>query len=161
MFKVKTLGFVVLFAVNLGCTPESLEGFESNANNSTNNATNGATNNTTGGGTFTPEFVEITGILTTNCSQAACHGSFSSNKFSVPTDQNATPSEMQAALQNVDATSGKPLIVASNPDGSEMWIRMTLETTDPLYMPSTKIVLSQPEYDAIQAWIAAGAIYTQ
>jgi hypothetical protein len=153
MLKVKILVFLVLLTVGSGCTPESLEGFDETANNSTNN--------TTTGGTFTPQFVEIAGILTTNCTQAACHGSFSSNAFTVPTDQNATPSEVRAALQNVNATSGKPLILASNPDGSEMWIRMTLETSDALYMPSTKVVLSQAEYDAIQTWIVAGAVYTQ
>jgi hypothetical protein len=161
MLKVKILVFLVLLTVGSGCTPESLEGFDETANNSTNNAMNNATNNTTTGGTFTPQFVEIAGILTTNCTQAACHGSFSSNAFTVPTDQNATPSEVRAALQNVNATSGKPLILASNPDGSEMWIRMTLETSDALYMPSTKVVLSQAEYDAIQTWIVAGAVYTQ
>jgi len=161
MLKVKTLVFLALLTVGFGFTPESLEGFDEPQNNSTNNATNGATNNTTGGGTFTPEFVEVTGILTTNCTQAACHGSFASNAFTVPADQNATPSEMRAALQNVNATSGKPLFLASNPDGSEMWIRMTLETSDALYMPSTKVVLSPAEYAAIQAWIVAGAIYAQ
>lgn len=158
MVKALCLGMVA--AVCLGCTPESLEGFEQPANNGSNNETNNGTNNTNGG-TFTPQFVEVTNILTTNCTQAACHGSFAANAFVVPTDQNATPAEMRDALQGKNATSGTPLVVAANPDGSEMWIRMTLPTTDPQYMPSTKTVLQQAEYDAISGWITAGAIYTQ
>jgi hypothetical protein len=38
---------------------------------------------------------------------------------------------------------------------------MTLPTTDAGYMPSTKLVLSQADYDAISGWITAGAVYTQ
>ncbi|MEZ4458932.1 MAG: hypothetical protein R3E66_04245 [bacterium] len=161
MRKAYGLGVLMLLLAP-ACTPESLEGFEptNNGNNTTNNATNNTTNNTTGG-TFTPEFVNVTGILTTNCTQAACHGSFASNAFVVPTDQNATPAEMQTALVGKTGVSGAPLIAASNPDGSEIWIRMTLDTTDPKFMPSTKVVLQQAEYDAIENWIAAGAVYTQ
>lgn len=157
---VKALCLSVFAMWVCACAPEALEDDGDN-NVVSNNTTNNSTNNMTNGGSFTPAFIEVTGILTTNCTQAACHGSFASNAFVVPTDQNATPAEMQAALQNKNATSGTPLIAASNPDGSELWIRMTLETTDPAYMPSTKIVLQQAEYDAIQNWIAGGAVYTQ
>lgn len=156
---VRAICLGVFTVLIMGCTPESLEGFDPAENNAANNTNNGSNN--TNAGTFTPQFVQVTNILATNCTQSFCHGSNAANAFVVPTDQNATPAEMRDALQGKNATSGNPLVAASNPDGSELWIRMTLPTTDAGYMPSTKLVLSQADYDAISGWITAGAVYTQ
>lgn len=148
--------------VSVGCAPETLEGFEPMPTTNNTNTNNTSTNNMTTGGTFTPEFVNVTSILTDNCTQAACHGQFASNGFVVPTDQNATPSEMRQALEGKRAnTSGDLLINPSNPDTSDIWHRMSLPTTDNLYMPSTKVVIDGASMTLIQTWIQNGAIYTQ
>jgi hypothetical protein len=149
-------------SVSLGCAPETLEGFEppEPTNNSTSNNT--STNNSTSGGTFTTEFVNVTSILTDNCTQAACHGQFAANGFVVPTDQNATPEEMRQALEGKRANmSGELLINPGNPDTSDIWARMSLPTTDNLYMPSTKAVIDGASMTLLQTWIQNGAVYTQ
>lgn len=154
----KAYGIALLSAVALSCTPDPLDVSKETGTNTDNSTSNNQTIPTTG--TFTAEFVEVTGILTTHCTQPACHGELAANAFNVPTSENATPAEMQTALSGITATSGLLLIAPSNPDGSELWIRMTLPTADPKFMPSTKEVLEQDEYDAIERWITNGAIYT-
>lgn len=163
MCSVKWAAILGLLAFSLGCAPETLEGLEENPN-TTNNQSNMGGNNPTnmGGGDFTPEFVNVTSILTANCTQAACHGQFSANGFVVATDSNATPAEMRGALEGKMANvSGNLLINPGTPDSSDIWVRMNLPNDDPQYMPSTKMVLDQAAYDALEAWIANGAVYTQ
>lgn len=154
---------VLIFAlVAMGCTPDSLEGFEPDTNNANNvnNANNTNNTNNTAGGTFTAEFVAVSGILAQECGAPACHGSAAANAFALPTDQNATPSEMQAGLQG-NGASGMPLIAPGNAAGSDVWDRMTRMTSDPQYMPLGGIVLDQTQYTAIETWINNGAVYTE
>lgn len=164
MSSVRLMCILGISLLSAACAPETLEGFEQNPNNTngeTNNNTT-STNNVTGGGTFTTEFVNVTSILAANCTQAACHGQFSANGFVVPTDQNATPAEMQEALVGKRANvSGDLLIDPGNLATSDIWTRMQLPTTDTAYMPSTKEVLDTSAYSALESWITNGAVYTE
>lgn len=165
MRTLRIVSIFALVAMVFGCTPESLEGFEdgnnggNNANNANNanNTSNNATNNV--GGAFTTEFIEVAGIMTSNCTQAACHGSFSTNAFTVVSDQLADEAEIQGALEGVTAmTSGMPLVDPSNSAGSDIFDRMNRESGDPLVMPQTG-KLDQATIDVVQAWIDNGAQY--
>jgi len=166
MSSVRWMCVLGISLLSAACAPETLEGFEpappNNMNNPPNNSSTNMNNTNNMGGAFTTEFVNVTSILTANCTQAACHGQFSANGFVVATDQNATPAEMRGALVGKRANvSGDLLIDPGNLATSDIWTRMRLPTTDTAYMPSTKQVLDTAAYSALESWITNGAIYTE
>lgn len=166
---VLPLAIAATAALMSGCAPEPLEGLSGDGGMTSNNGMGGDTGMTGGDmgmggnnmGGFTQEFLAVHAILAPNCGQPACHGSAAATIFLLPTNVNATPAEMQAALSvQTPTTSGNRLITPSNPDASEIYVRIAKPATDPLVMPQTGPL--QPDQIAtIQAWIAAGAVYTQ
>ncbi len=171
----------VMALVGAGCVPEPLEGLDDagGGNNSNSMNTDAGNNNTmTGdsggnnGGGFNTDFVAVSAILTSNCTNAAgCHDAGNSpigtSSFTINGGMNAGPADVQAALDGVTAMSSPNMLISpSSPAMSEIFIRITKDASDPLLMGqgafgAAATPLDQPDIDAIDAWITAGAPYMQ
>lgn len=169
------LGFVSV--ATYGCVPEPLEGFGDAGTNPPNNTSNntgadmGGGGGDTGGmnntGAFTPEFVQVAEIMRANCGLAACHGPSPNGQFGFPTGTNATPAEIQSALQvTTPAASGNRLIAPNSSVTSEIFVRINLPAGDPQMMGAmtygaTGTKLQPAQITTVQTWIDGGAVYTQ
>lgn len=144
------------------CTPESLEGFgdETNNNSTSNSSTPNASTANNSGAQFTADYLAVHAIVTGSCALAGCHGPNSAGgAFVVPAGQNASPAELQAALADkVSVSSGDLLVQPSDSASSDIYTRLL--ASPPQQMPTTG-PLPQGEIDTIQAWIDAGAVYTE
>ena len=123
-------------------------------NDTANNATNNATNNANNPTMPTDEFTAVATIIARDC--GTCHGMGGRAEFKFEGGVDATPAQIQAGLEGVNAANGTPLITASDTANSRVYQR--LEAGE---MPLTGGPLDAADLTTIETWIAGGAAYTQ
>lgn len=142
---------LILFATAASlsaCAPEDLTQYtpDNNANN-VNNA-----NNKEG-----TQFEQAALIMAKNCATSGCHVATSPFPPAIAGGVNATPAQVQAALENVKNNAGdKNLITPSDANASLIWLRIS--NTQPSIMPPGG-AMPAADVKLIEDWINAGAKY--
>lgn len=171
--RLATISLTVVAMGAAACVPDPLEGFDDmgltpNSNMNGDMGPVGDMPPGNNGGGFNTEFVAVHAVITQNCLLAGCHGMGSGAVFTVITGQQATPGELQSALETIIPApgTGNRLIVARSPAMSEIYLRITKPAGDLGLMGqqtygAMAVPLSPEQISTIETWITNGAIYTQ
>lgn len=125
------------------CAPEDL--LQSPGSNNANNDM----------GSQQTQFEQVASFLATNCATSGCHTGESFFLPKIEGGVNATPQQVQAALEGISNAEGAPLIAPNDPDNSLLWRRLI---GNPAFMPPGP-GLAMDKVKPVQDWINAGAKY--
>ncbi len=166
-----SFALLVALVAGLGCLPGPTREFSDigvGGNQNTGDASNGGTSGggggdggMTNGGDNSQEFTQVATIITANCALGGCHGSppAPNQVFNIPTGEDATASEVEAALSTTSPSGTGNLLVSPNaPEMSEIYVRITKQADDEQLMPPTG-ALAMEDIMTIESWISNGANY--
>ena len=102
------------------------------------------------------QFEQVAALMAKECAKSGCHGAASSFLPRIEGGEQATPAQVRAALEGVSSSGGVPLIVPNDPNGSQLWRRMS-GAQQPFMPPPTG--LPDPQVKLVEDWINAGASF--
>lgn len=100
------------------------------------------------------QFEEVASFLSVSCATSGCHDAASAFAPRIEGGINATPAQVQAALEGISSGAGAPLIAPNDADNSVIWRRLI---GNPSFMPPSASGLPMDKIKPVKDWIDAGA----